>query len=118
MSWKEAFFGHIPVAVAKSLREDAGSWTSDTERMGSPYQLTHSSGVIVWVANCTFGMEVFADEHRLRKAWGGVSALSVFGLSPGHHFLRHAANRWLREHDVGGARVRVASLLATSQPSR
>lgn len=112
---KELFFGPIPVEVARSLREEAANWTSDTERMGSPFVLAHKSGLELWVANSAYGMEVRTEWPRCRTLWGGVGLLSCIGLSPGHHYLRHAANRWIREHDDCGA-ASAATVASSRRP--
>lgn len=87
-----AFFGEIPLRVARSLREEPTRWSHDGLRMSQVYELRHDSGLILWVANGTYGMRVENKNAR----WGGVTGLSSFGLSPGHHLLRRAADKWLR----------------------
>lgn len=104
-TWREKlkvlFFGADPVAVARSLAEEPNAWTSDARALGSLYEITHRSGLSLWCANGSYGMRIFTPRNRC--LWGGVTALSSVGLSPGHHLLRRAANRWIAENEIRAA---------------
>lgn len=81
------FFGRAPIAVARSLAADPSAWSR------SNYMLHHVSGFSLWIANRPYGAEIERDSISV---WGGVSFLSTFGLSPGHHLLNAAIRRWER----------------------
>lgn len=87
---KRILFHPVPLAVARSLRDDADSWEV------SNCTLSHKSGVTLWIGNLAYGMQVYSDKARTQSVWGGVTFRSTFGLSPSHHLLRRSADRWLR----------------------
>lgn len=94
MGPREIFFGVVPLAVARSLRDEPEAWSCRPNGLdGEAYEMFHRSGLGLWVANRTYGMRVSMPGA---KDWGGVTILSAFYLSPGHHLLRRAANTWLR----------------------
>lgn len=95
LSLKVIVFGRIPVAVAHSLKSTPEKWSLGY----GAFEVGHNSGISVWIASGVHGVAVYRDGARCTGGalvWGGVTGLSALGLSPGHHYLHHAVNRWLR----------------------
>jgi hypothetical protein len=98
---REFFYGKTPLAIEASLRDKPQDWRADWNPMtGSVCSIDHKDGPILWTGNNAYGMGLFSGGPYGRGAcvWGGVTSLSVFGLSPGHWLLRRAADRWLLQH--------------------
>ena len=95
------FFGRAPCAVAYSLKNKPQEWTSllTGEKL---YELKHKSGIIVWVANSVWGVDVFKTDpditgrllEKKTKLWGGLTIISAFYLSPGHWLIWNATKPW------------------------
>lgn len=93
-------FGEVPCVLAKSLRDRPDQWRATN------FELVHATGLEVWTANSVYGCSVNKGNRTL---WGGVSALSTFGLSPGHWYLKLAADGWVRRR----IRREILNLVAT-----
>lgn len=109
---KRLIFAPEVLAVARSLRDDAGSWNGDDH-----YRLVHPNGVRVWRENRAYGLHIAVGHSWLgeRKVWGGVTMLSSFGLSLSHHLLNHAIKRWERRFGKDSVTERLFPLRAVSQ---
>lgn len=84
-------FGRVPLAVARSLREEPETWSRDNDHdpyLTHTYELTHVSGVKVWVNQGASGVFVSAVGCG---CWGGDGVLSTLGLSPGRWLIWSAA---------------------------
>lgn len=115
---KRLFFGELPLVIARSFRDEPDAWR-DADA-GNPcfdetYKATHRNGATVWLANRSYGVTVRVPGCA---PWGDVTALSAFGLSPGHHLIWHHAKRWLRTHGRGRSRRRnPATVFAQTSPA-
>ena len=115
---KRVFFGETPLLIARSLRDEPAAWIHDSsEWRREPYKLHHRGGVALWIANGSYGMQVRVGDRLSGEAqWGGVTMISTFGLSPGHHLLRRAADKWLLFY--GPLPMRSAEVIAEALSTR
>lgn len=82
-------------AVAHLLDQQPEQWASDRDM---DYEITHTSGISVWVANWQYGVHV--QMHAPYQWFGSVTLASAFMLSPAHWIIWNAYRRWLRAHPL------------------
>lgn len=102
-TFKRWLLGEDVLETARSLRANPEAWSDDSKLMGSPYFLTHTSGVSVWVASGAWAVSINGPERfgsRGPLIWGGVGDLSALGLSIRHWVLWVAARSVLSQRQT------------------
>ena len=94
-------------AVIAALDGEPETWRYDG------FELAHTSGIHIWIANSSYGMEITRGWQG-PTIWGDVTIWSSVGLSPSHWALYFAAKRWLRR----AAPVATASPTASGERER
>lgn len=79
--------------VADLFSGDPDGWSYDRSGIQDEqdFDVRHTSGLTVWIANDEYGVAAYRGKHQ-----SSVTNSSVLGLSPDHKVIWHAFRRWER----------------------